>query len=455
MKFQYIFLSFFGLMAVISVIVFSQQPDKAPEDTDIPDDIRGTITIWGTFDPTTSGMTEMQSKFNQDHANLLKINYQYHDPKTFDQDITEALAAEIGPDVLILPDDLVLRHSNKLTTITNDAFPQRKFLDTFVDAAEVYLRPDGIIAVPFAIDPMVMYWNRDLYASASLVSPPAKWDELLLMVPQLTKRDRNQNLVQSAVALGEYVNVYRAKDILATMFLQLGNPIVELKGTRPVSTLSRTDAADKGGGGVRSALVFFTDFINPMKSTYTWSRARGNSRDEFIDGSLAMYFDTASAYRRIALSNPHLNFDVAPMPQPRDATHELTGAKIYGLSVLKSSKNQKAAFEVIKRLLDPKYSEIFSSTSFLPPVRRDLLQKGAPGDAVLSVFYKAAIQSRVWLDPKPAESDVIFREMVESVSSGSVNPQASVTKANARMNAILEVYAQPLTKETPQILPGY
>lgn len=437
MKFQYIFLVFFGLMAVIGVFVFSQ-PSKKTETKDGTEVIMGHVSVWGTYDDSPD-LRDLINEFNKQYEGLV-LSYQYHDPKTFDTDITEALAEGAGPDILLLPDDLVLRHSGKIKVIPYTTWDQRRFKDTFVDAAGIYLRPDGVLALPLAVDPLLLFWNKDMFADAGIAAPPRYWDELLTIVPRITKRDRDQNLTQSAIALGEYGNVHRAKDIIAMMFMQVGNPIIAYRNNRPTAVL--TDHNNVGGAttGAQSALRYYVDFVNPKMPIYTWNRSRENSRDEFINGDLAMYFDTASAYKEIAMKNPHLNFDVAIVPQPRDAKFQSTGAKIYGLSILKTTKNSRAAYAAVDRLTNPLYAGMFASTYYLPPVRLDLLAKGVPGDAVLAVFYDSAVKGRSWLDPKPSETDDAFRVAVESISSGVDTVPQSISNLQQRLQALVKPY---------------
>lgn len=438
MKFQTIILIFFGSMAVIALLVFASIPKKGQ---DVASTGQGNVEIWGTF-PGTPGLEEMIKSFNGTNKKVFSISYVYHDPKNFDSDIVEALASNRGPDVLLLPDDLILRHSDKIEKIPLTSISPAVFSSSFVQAAEIYMRDDGYVALPFAIDPMVMYWNRDIFTNASVTSPPKYWDEFLTLTPKLTKRDpRTSDLIQSTLSFGEYVNVTHAKDVLALLFLQVGNPIVQIRKAVPRSTVAAFGAqgyvADQD---VVSALRFFMDFSNPLKSIYTWSRARAASRDEFINGNLAVYFDYASSYKEIAMKNPHLNFAVAQVPGPRGTSAELTFAKVHGLTVLKSSKNKNTAFIAVQKLLlDSDSAKNFAAAYNLPPVRRDLLAV-LPTDAAMEVFYYAAIRARTWLDPKPEVSDTAFQTMVESVSSGRNDAATAVRQLQIELDAALSHY---------------
>ncbi len=438
MKFQYILLTIFGVVAVVAVLIFSLAPGGKNSGGVV---FGGKVTIWGTF-PATEQLLKVIETFNNSYKANFAVSYQYHDPKNFDNDIVEGLASGKGPDILLLPDDLILRHSDKIELISYQSVPANVFQSNYVQAAEIYMRDKGLVALPFAIDPMVLYWNRDLFSNASITQPPRYWDELLSMVPKLTKRDpKTFALTQSAISFGEYVNVLHAKDILAMLFLQVGNPLVTVEKGIPVSKVLVTDGNELvPSGDLVSALRFFMDFSNPQKPNYTWSRARQNSLNEFINGNLAMYLDYASAYKDIAVKNPHLNFVVAPMPLPRGTKTEITFTKVYGLAVLKSSKNKQTAFMAVEHLLgDLTPERDFAAAFDLPPVIRSFLYN-RPTDAALAVFYDAAIRGRTWLDPKPQLSDKAFQTMVESVSSGRNDIANAVAGLNADLASALAPY---------------
>lgn len=438
MKFQYILLAFFGVMAVVAVVVFSMAPEK--EDTAIAGAV-GKVTIWGTY-PSIPAFAKVIENFNDTYKKSFSIVYVFHDPKDFDTDIVEALAAGKGPDILLLPDDLTLRHSDKIEPISYQSVTQTVFQSSFVQAAEIYMRDKGLLALPFAIDPMVLYWNRDLFNSASITLPPHYWDELLTMAPLLTKRDpKTSSLAQSAISFGEYANVVHAKDILAMLFLQVGSPLVAIENGKPAPKLVTANGNQSAPSeDVISALRFFMDFSNPQKPIYTWSRARQSSLDEFINGNLAMYLGYASEYQPIQAKNPHLNFAAAPMPVPRGTKAEITFSKVYGLTVLKSSQNKQTAFVAVAHLLqDAAPEKGFAAAFNLPPVIRAALAEH-PTDAALATFYDAAIRGRTWLDPKPELSDKAFQTMVESVSSGRNDVSEAVDRLNRDLFSALAPY---------------
>lgn len=435
MNFQYILLSVFALAAVVSVIVFANPPEGGSGDSSLVG-AQGEVVIWGTYpeDRVMMGLT----KFTQKYQDSFKLTYQYHDPATFDVNIVEALASGRGPDILLLPNDLILRHMDKIEEIPYSWIPQLTFQNSFVQSAEIYMRNQGLTAVPYVIDPIIMYWNRDLFNNESLTTPPKYWDELLVMGTKLTKRDgRTQDILQSAIPFGEYDNVAHAKDVIAMLFLQTGSSIIEERDGYFTSTLENKEGERfTPNESVVSALRFFMDFSDPRKTNYSWSRALPNSRDLFLRGDLAIHFDYVSAYDSIKLSNPHLNFGIAMVPQVRNTSVEVTFARLHGLAVLKSSKNKSTAFIALTKLLEPEYVTNFSSEFNLPPVRRDIL--GVPQtNALNAVSYDSAIRARTWLDPRPDQTSRAFAEMVESISSGRSNAQDAISVLSGKIQASL------------------
>lgn len=436
-NFQLILLIVFVIFAVVGVILFANPDSKKKNEYG---GVTGSAVIWGTY-PLTPEFGEFISQFNQKYKDIFSIQYQSFDPRTFDREIVEALASGKGPDILLLPDDLVLRHSDKILPIPyTETFGQREFREQFAQASEIYLRTKGMLAFPYAIDPMVMYWNRDLFSSASIAQPPKYWDELQTITPRLTKIDRSSRITQSAVAFGEYGNLRNAKSLLAMLFLQGGSPIVFVETDKPIVALKKLRDG-RPSENTKLALGYFMDFSNPEKMTYTWNRSKLNSEDEFLAGNLAIHFDYISSYKRLRQKNPNLNFDVALVPQRRGENAEITIARLHGLAPMKSSKNLPAAYAIIRILLQPENVTTFARIFSLPPVRRDLLAI-RPDAPEMSVAYDAALRARTWLDPRPEETEKGFFEMVDAVSSGRADVSSTVTQLEVFLEELVRPYAQ-------------
>ncbi len=426
-KFQLILTAVFGAFIVIGVLLFAfGQSSNSGQSA--------RITVWGTM--SSALFSEYLKVAGLDQDKLLSIEYEEKRRETFDQDFVEALAVGAGPDLIFLPHDSILKHEDKIYTIPYDSYPERTFKDIFIEEGELYLTKDGVIGVPFIVDPLVMYWNRDLFSNEGLGTPPRYWSELYDLATKLTKKDPSFNVSKSAFALGEYNNITNANEIISLLVMQAGNPItVRNPGDGLVSSVFNS-SANMPVSPADLALNFYTEFSNPLKPFYSWNRSLQESKKQFLAGDLALYFGFASELADIRLKNPNLNFDIASIPQSKDAQRLTTYGRMVGFAIPKASKNVAAAFRAITLLTAPASLEGLSLITNLPPVRRDLLAN-KPTEAYKTVFYNSAIQARAWLSPEPSKLSPIFKEMVESITAGRSTVSQVVTRAHQQLQSAL------------------
>lgn len=393
----------------------------------------GEVIIWGTIDEKyIGGMVD--NLINEDKS-FEKVKYIQKGEQDFDRLLAEAMAEGRGPDIFLLPQSKILTHRNKILPIPYKSFSLRDFKDYFIEEGELYLSDTGILALPLIIDPLVLYWNRGLFTGAGLANPPRYWDDFFILSKKLTDKDANMNILTSAVALGEFVNVVNAKEILATMIMQTGNSIIQSNNGDLLVTLR--DSARNQTASTESALRFYTEFSNPVKSAYTWNRALPDSRTAFLSGDLAMYFGFAGELDDLLAKNPNLNFDVASLPQTGDLRNNITFGKMWGLAISKSSKNVTGAFQVATNLIKNDSLIYLSNLTGLPPVSRILLAQ-EPGNPYQNIFFRAALSARAFLDPDADSVQLIFQDMVESVVSGRRKLSEAVSRADAEMEELIK-----------------
>ena len=426
-NFQTILLGIFIFFMVIGVAIFATLKGSSNNE-------QAGIVLWGTV--SSDAFNQFITKLNFNLEPQLKVTYVEKRPDTFDQEYIEALAKGGGPDAILLAQDLILRHRDTLIPVSYATFPERDFRDTFIAEGELYLTPAGILAFPFSVDPLVMYWNRDMFTNAGIATYPRTWTDIGTLTSVLTTRDVASNVRTSAVALGEFRNVGHAKEILSALILQAGNPITVFDAQGSVDNVF-ADRLGFATAPTENALAFYTKFSNPTDQLYSWNRALPNSKTFFLSGNLATYFGFASELSDIRVKNPNLNFDVAVLPQALSGKNRATFGNMLGLAIAKSSQNPSNTLAVISGLFNKNANAIWSESTKLPPVRRDLLLT-RPQDPYLSVFYDSALISKAWLDPKPEATDTIFRDMVESVTSGRSRAGEAVSTAGIQIDNLLQ-----------------
>ncbi len=424
-KFQLFILIIFGIFLVGGVIVFSiYRGNSTPT---------ANVTIWGSISQIDFENILSDNELTQNKQ--VQIKYQYVPEEDFDAKFVEALAAGQGPDLFVLSSDKIMKHSNKAYVVPFSAYTERTFKDSFIEGSEIFTTPKGVLALPIAVDPLVMYWNRSIFTTAKVTVPPKYWDEFYNLASQISQKDGALNIKRSAVALGEYSNIVHAKDIFANLAMQAGTPITTWDGNRVRSVFA--DAFNKPVIPGESSLIYYTEFSNPAKASYSWNRSLPNSFNYFLGGDLAIYFGFASEIRQIQLRNPNLNFDVALVPTPREGGVNVSFGRFYGLAITKASKNPNAAFLAAMLLTDRTRSAKIAETLVLPPVRRDLLAVKQER-AYSSVFFDSAIRSRAWLDPEPSQSNDVFKNMIESVTSGRARVAEALSRASRELDALMQ-----------------
>ncbi len=424
-NFQVILIVVFIAAAVVGILVFSGAIPLGDQNNTTT---QGTVTIWGTFPgPAVNGLLE---DFNNANPTFV-VKYVQKSNETFDQDLLEALASGSGPDMFFLSDDLAFHYNNKITSIPYNVVSVANFQQSFAQAGEVFLRPQGIIALPMTIDPLVMYYNRSMLDIDGIVYPPKNWDEFVAMVPTLTKRDDTNKITKSAVALGHFSNVAHAKDILSMLFMQAGNKIVKDRDGRLISDLNVS-----GSYGLDKVLKFYTDFADPQQNVYSWNKSFPNSQDYFITSNMAFYFGYASELATIINKNPNLNFLIAPVPQIKGSNFNLTSARVTGIAISSFSKNINTAFVAASAMTNGDFASKLANNLGMVPARRDLLAV-KQNDAYSPIFYSSALYGKSWIDPSPKDTNDIFRKMIDSVISNTLTPNNAVIDASSKMSLLL------------------
>ncbi|MEX2013430.1 MAG: extracellular solute-binding protein, partial [Parcubacteria group bacterium] len=421
-KFQIILLAAFAVFILVGVATFSLYRGSSSENV--------ALTVWGDIAAQDFSLLLNTSVISQDR--MFTVSYVEKSAETIEAEFTEALARETGPDLIILTQDKLWKNKPKLSVISYESISERDFKATFVEEGELFLDKAGIYALPLSIDPLVLYYNRDLLSAAGQARPIEYWDEIYTNVTNLSKRDAAGNLVLSIMALGEARNIPHAKDILSLLLLQAGTPVTGFVGSELRSQISDNFGTPVSPG--EAALDFYTQFSNPTRAYYSWNRSLIDAQTHFTSGDSAYYLGFASEFRVLGNKNPVLNFSVSLVPQSRISGKAITFGRLRAVAISRGTRNPSAALALATKLVSRDVARTLSEILALPPARRDLLSL-RPTDAVFPVFYDAALQSKGWLDPDTVATRAIFREAIESVTSGRARTVEAIGVMNREVQA--------------------
>lgn len=397
----------------------------------------GTVVWWGTI--PADKIQLMLETIRRDYKDQFTLDYVEKNPATLESDLLEALALGRGPDLVTLTSDILLRQADKLQPIPYASYSKQTFKDTFVLGThirdwELLFGRDGTFGLPLYVDPLVLYYNQDLMANAKVPVRPRTWKNLADVIKLLTQTDGRGNIGQGAIALGSFNNIKNAKELLALLILQSGNPIVARRNGDPAVTLKDSFGFNKQPAG--EAIGFFLRFTDPANTLYSWNSSQGEARDTFLRGKLVMYLGFGSEAGKLTAQNPQLNFDLALPPQREVGGRELTIGRFTFLALPRGAKNPTTAYQVASLLSGPELDKMIALAVNLPPARNDLL-RALPTDSNLALLYQAAIVTRDWLDPAPDKTQGIFRRLVESIALGRIEPARAVNDADVELQALL------------------
>ena len=411
----------FGILVFAGLINIGSNKDQAGS--------LGTVTLWGT--ESTQTMATIIENFNNANPTFV-VKYVQKYSETFDNDLLEALATGTGPDLFFISDDLAFKYSDKIYTIPYASYPLATFKNNFAGAGGVFLNSKGMLAFPMTIDPLMMYYNRSMLDANNIVYPPLNWEEFQNLIPIFTKKDDSNKIIQSAVAMGQFANIANAKDILSTLFMQLGNTIVyEQNGVLSSALKNISSTYD-----LSLPLKFYTDFSDPLKDVYSWNRSLQNSQDAFSAENLTFYFGFSSELASLVKKNPNENFFVAPMPQIKNSSTKLTYSHVEGIAIASSSKNFTTAFTAASLMATGDFAGAYAKATNKVPARRDLLVVKQT-DEYSPIFYSSALFASSWLDPSTTDTDNIFKNMVEGVLSNNMTTSVAIKDASGKLDLLL------------------
>ena len=407
-----------------------------------------TLTIWRVFDgPDT--FTDVVERYQEIHPNV-DLQVETKNYATYELEVANAIAAGAGPDILMIRNDWLPKHIDKLQAMPEELLTEGESnLDVLKDrypdvvTAEA-TREDQVYGIPLSIDSLALYYNEDHFREAGLTKAPSTWNEFIDAVQKLTKLDSTDRskVLRAGAAIGTAGNVNRSVDILQLLMLQNHTPMVN----EDRSSSLMNGALEKSGGGRTypgtTALEFYTGFADPKKSVYTWNNAMPNSIDAFAAGDVSMIFSYAYLERTLLQKNPTLTYGIAPMPQV-DNTPTPADYPTYWLEVVsRTTTNSEAAWEFL-RFMSDEGDALYQAASGKPPAKRqsvipkstERILNNAPGSPWT---FQASTAATWYKGTNPGRIEQVFVEMIDNVISFGQTPQVAIDNAASQVTKSLQ-----------------
>lgn len=416
----------FGLLLVLAIVLLRLYKPEVSEEELL---LGGPVAIWGTLPEAPMNM--VIDSLKTENPGYKDVTYRFVAAEEFNQTFINALADNQSPDLVLISHELLVELRGRLEVTPYQSFPERDFRSYYIEGAGIFALKDGIYAYPIAVDPLMMYWNRDIFSFNNLLSAPKTWEEVVgETVPELTVRDFNRTITQSAVALGEYNNIKNAFATISMLLLQGGSALVAEEGK---SYIVRLDQMGIGPGRPFTlAINFYSNFNSVSNTLYSWNKALALDRDVFLQDKLALYFGLGSEAKELEAKNPNLNFDIAEVPQGAGATIKRTYGRFYGVAIPKEAKNKSGAYIVRQELTSLSTAKKLADGYFMAPVYRASLGAGS-NDVYGRLIYTSALQARGWLNPPRADVDSALTKLVGDVGANRSEVSGAVNDAVTRL----------------------
>jgi len=417
----------FVVLGVLALVILSSFQGR--EATPPAGAITGTVDIWGVLPP--AGVNAFLATYAETYKSYQNVSYRYIHPDLFNDTLVNALADGVGPDLVLISNENLVEMRRRIYPDSYDNFPRRDISTNYVDGANIFALNDGLYARPLAVDPLVLYWNRDILTNVGYLQAPRTWEELVtVQFSDLVKRDSNRNIQQAAIALGEYDNIRNSFGVLSMLLLQAGTVgVIDVEYGYDIRLDEQINGLSKP---LRDATDFYTRFSNPSHNLYTWNGALTEDRVEFVGERLALYFGYASEGPMIEKLNPNLNFDIAEVPQSVRASVRRTYGQFYGLALLRTTDNYPAASAVLSTLSSPAVAAVIAEEYNMAPAHRSSVAGGS-NTTYGRVAYQAAPVAFAWLNPAPKARDEVFTTLINDIKINHRNTTQAVSDAIDRL----------------------
>jgi multiple sugar transport system substrate-binding protein len=399
------------------------------------------INYWRVLDneiDTQNDFEDIIKNYKIIHPNIT-INYKKLRYEEYEEELLNAWAEDRGPDIFSIHNTWVGKYKNKILPMPKELLiPQTIITGTFKKEMKIIMQPkstpslkilkdkfvdvvykdaikeEQVYGLPLSIDSLALYYNKDILNNARIPLPPATWSEFIEMIPKTTVIDKEENIIQAGSALGTTKNIANATDILSLLMMQNGTRMIDESNR---ATFNQSSQAQEGVVPGEQALIFYTDFANPTKETYTWNDQMPEAFDAFIQGKVAFYFGYLSDLYFIQNQAPKLNFSIAPMLQI-EGNPEINYANYWIETVSKKTKYSNEAWDFILFATQEEQAKLYLEKNKKPAALRSLI-KTQEEDYDLSIFARQVLTAQSWYRGNAGNFiKKIFNELISETLKG-------------------------------------
>ncbi len=399
-----------------------------------------TLEYWRVFD-TSDTFDELIGAYRKIHTNVT-INYRTFRYEEYEQALLDAFAEDRGPDLFSLPNSWMGRYSPKIlsmpksmkvgyvqkgkedtplikTSKIQEGYTTKQLQTLFVDAvvndvARKDVKGDIILGLPYSVDVLALFYNRDLLNNESIDTPPTNWTEFEEAVKKITKIDEEtQKILQSGAAFGGGKSIQRAADIISMLMMQNGAEMMQNGAVSFDRAAVAGMQTQEGSTPAVNALQYYTDFASQGKEFFTWNDEEAvDSFEAFSQGKTAFFFGYSYHDQMLKQKAPRLRYGVVPVPQIGYPNPRVTFANYWIETVSKKTKYPQYAWDFLRFATQKENVEGYLKRTQKPTALRLLIETQKKDEELLP-FASQLLFARSWYQGKnPRLMERAFTDMI-------------------------------------------
>ena len=315
------------------------------------------LSYWGLWEPGTV-MQPIIDEFHDMYPHI-RVNYSQQSFTAYESTLYTRLrqAVETGepaPDIFRIHSTWTPKYYRYLSPLPSQVMTSEEYSETFYPTVvNDFTAKDGnIYAMPWSIDGLMVFYNKNLLSQAGVEKPPEDWDSFFELAQRLTRKDASGRITQSGLAMGTSRNIRHSAEIIFYLLLLEGVDIID--ATRTQVTL------DTPGG--QKVFRTYTDFARGDNAI--WSPALRTDLEMFFAGELAMMLAPSWRAFDIIEAAPTVEFDTAPLPQLKENEENIFFSTYWGEAVSRSTPHSLEAWTFIKFLAEKEQQlQLYSNAS--------------------------------------------------------------------------------------------
>ncbi|MBI4014033.1 MAG: extracellular solute-binding protein [Candidatus Rokubacteria bacterium] len=324
----------------------------------------GKLSIWLGYPETVEAFKLGEAEFKKQYPNV-QVEILTFELREFEAKLAIAVPTGAGPDILALHDFLFQRYYEAaayddvpadITATVNDA----KIIDAVFK--DVVTRGGKVWGLPWWTGRSALYYNLDHFKEAGIAGPPETVAQMWQYAEKLTRKGPNGEVTRAGISMRLTGPSGGTQKFGYVYFQTVGRQMLEpgkKPGTVRVTLKDNLDVAAR-------TLMEHINHLHGDKKSDDW--ALKHDAQGFASGAAAMFLRESWVIPFVKKNGPDVKFGVSRMPKDK-AWGAFNFIEI--LSVNKTSKMKKAAWDFVRILQDQKILNNVLESSGWVPLRKD------------------------------------------------------------------------------------